>query len=314
VFLLVVLQGFAVGQEGSSREARMAQLSTLGKGTVEYKLGPGDLIEIGVFGVEFSHTLRVSASGLIKLPVIDAVAVSGMTAAELERKLASLLDGDVIQNPQVSVFVKEYRSQPVFVLGSVKTPGQYQIMQQLNIVDVLSMAGGLLPSAGDEVTIRRPVATSENSPDKQVETIKIDLEKLLESGDLSLNIPVQGGDVVNVVERQPRLVYIIGEVNRAGVFALPVKGELRVTQAFAWAGGPMKTAKMSKGILVRYGANGERQEMPVNFDQILKGKKEDFQVRDNDIIFVPGSKFKNIGYGILGTVPNAVANVPFIIP
>jgi hypothetical protein len=75
----------------------------------------------------------------------------------------------------------------------------------------------------------------------------------------------------------------------------------------------MKTAKMSDGVLVRYGDNGERQELAVNFDEIMKGKGEDFFMRPNDIIFVPGSKFKNLGYSLLNLVPGAVSQIPYYI-
>ena len=110
----------------------------------------------------------------------------------------------------------------------------------------------------------------------------------------------------------PQTVYVIGEVNRGGAFALPPKQDLRVSQLFAWAGGPMKTAKVSGGILVRYNDLGERQELPVNFDEILKGKKEDFLVRANDIIFVPGSRFKSLTNGLVAA---AVSTIPYrIIP
>jgi len=291
---------------------RIAKMSSLGKTDAEYRLGPGDLIEVAVFGVDsYRHTLRISASGTIKLPLMDAMTVTGITAAELEKRVAAALDGDVIKNPQVSVFVKEYRSQPVFVLGAVKTPGQYVITQQLNLVDVLAMAGGLLPNAGDEALLQRPVSPGGDSADAARlaanadahDTLKINLRELLEKGDMSLNIRVKGGDVIHIQERLTKLVYVIGEVNHAGVFPLPAKQELRVSQAFGMAGGPMKTAKMSQGMLVRYTEKGERQEVAVDFEAILKGTREDFFVRADDVIFVPGSKVKNIGYGLLGVVP-----------
>jgi polysaccharide biosynthesis/export protein len=317
-FVLSLLCAASVRAQAVNANARIAELSSLGKISGEYRLGPGDLIEVSVFGVDsFRHLLRVSASGQIKLPLVEPVNVAGLTAAELEQRLAAVLDGDVIQNPQVSVFVKEYRSQPVFVLGSVRTPGQYQISQPLNLVDVLSMAGGLQQNAADEAVIQRRTVPGQNdaqAPSKEFTVIKVNLRQLLEQADLSLNIPVQGGDVIHVEERQPRTVYVIGEVNRAGAFQLPAKQDLRVTQAFAWAGGPMKTARMSQGILVRYDDKGQRQELPVDFDAIMKGKQQDFPVRPDDIIFVPGSKMKNIGVGLLNMAPSALANMAYIIP
>ncbi len=288
---------------------RIAQLSALTQTKAEYRLGAGDLIEITVFGVpNFSHNLRISSSGMIKLPLLEPLKAAGQTPAELEESLAAVLDGELIRNPQVSVFVKEYRSQPVFILGAIRSPGQYMVTLQLNIIDVVSMAGGLQPNAGDEAVIQR------RNPDTgAAEVIKVDLKALVEDGDLSKNVPVSGGDVINIQERPIRTAYVIGEVNRSGAFQLPPKLPLRVSQAIASAGGPQKTAKMSDGILVRYDAAGVRQELPVNFDDILKGKKEDFLVHPDDIIFVPGSKFKSIGYGLLNIVPGALAQVPYAI-
>ena len=289
---------------------KVLPLSSIEHVDADYRLGPGDLIEVTVFGVaNFTHSLRISSAGTIKLPLLDAIKASGLTPAQLEEHLASALGSELIRNPQVSVFVREYRSQPVFILGAVRTPGQYQVSLQLGIVDVLTMAGGPAPNAGDEAIIQRRSLTG-----GPTEMIKIDLRALLEQGDLSLNVRVRGGDVINIQERPTRTIFILGEVNRAGAYALPAKQELRVSQAFAWAGGPMRTAKMNKGSLVRYDDNGGREEIPVNFDDILKGKKEDFIVQANDIIFVPGSKFKNLGYSLLGMLPNTLTSLPYYIP
>ena len=94
--------------QAPSRDDRLKELSSLGKSDGEYRLGPGDLIEIGVFGVDtFRHTLRISASGVIKLPLVEPVTATGLTPAELEQRLTKLLDGEVINDPQVSVFVKD---------------------------------------------------------------------------------------------------------------------------------------------------------------------------------------------------------------
>jgi len=298
----------APGQSPSLDE-QLKALSSVGKTDPEYRLGPGDLIEISVFGVEkFQQTLRISASGVIKLPLLDSIDAAGLTPAELEGRLTSALDGDVIKNPQVSVFVKEYRSQTVYVLGAVRNPGQYQMNLQLKVVDALSMAGGLLPNAVEEAVIHRKSAEGSD------EVIKVNLRELLEQGNLALNVVVKGGDVVHVQERLARTAYILGDVNRAGAYELPAKRELRVTQLFAAAGGPLKTAKMNQGILVRYNEKGERQELPVNFAEIMSGKKEDFLVQANDIVFVPSSAAKAIGYGLLGAVPGVITTLPYTIP
>jgi polysaccharide biosynthesis/export protein len=306
---ILVLASFPLLGQDVSLDERVKALSALGKADAEYHLGPGDLIEIGVFGVDtFRHTLRISASGIVKLPLIEPVTAAGLTPAELEQKLTALLDNDVIKDPQVSVFVKEYRSQSVYVLGAVKSPGQYQIALQLKIVDIIAMAGGLQSNAVDEAVIQR------SSPGGGEEIIKVNLADLLEKGNLALNIPVRGGDVIHIQERLNQTVYVVGEVNRPGAFALSPKQDLRVSQLFAWAGGPGKTAKLSGGTLLRYNAKGERAELSVDFGAILKGKKEDFVVLANDIVFVPGSRFKTFQNSLLSTLPNTIMSIPYMIP
>jgi polysaccharide export outer membrane protein len=309
VVAVLVLWTLPAHAQNVSLDDRVKALTALPRGDGEYRLGPGDLIEVGVFGVEeFRHTIRVNASGLVKLPLLDPITASGLTPAELEQRLTEQLETDVIKNPQVSVFVKEYRSQPVYVLGSVRNPGQYQITLQMRIVDAISMAGGLGPNAGDQAVIQRP------SRDGSEQLINVDLKELLENGDLGRNVVVQGGDVIHIKERLTETIYVIGDVNRSGALAKPPRQELRLSQVIAWAGGPTKTARLSKGILVRYKENGEREQLPVDFGQILKGKKEDFFVRANDIIFVPGSRFKDLGQTLLNGVGGTLAALPYRIP
>ena len=87
---------------------------------------------------------------------------------------------------------------------------------------------------------------------------------------------------------------------------------LLVSQAVAMAGGLLKTAKAGSGMLLRYEEDGTRREMPVDFTAVLRGKAPDFPVQADDIIFVPGSAAKNLGYGLLNLAPMAVSRI--IIP
>jgi polysaccharide export outer membrane protein len=310
VAVSVCIASLASSAQESDLNARLKALTALPINNADYRLGPGDLIEIRVFGVSnLDQTLRISASGTIKLPLIDTVKAEGLTSSELEQRLAAKLAGDVIKDPEVSVFVKEYRSQPVTVLGAVRNPGQILITLQLRIVDVLSLAGGLQPNAGDEATIQRRAKDGQED-----EIIKVNLRELLERGDLSLNTVVRGGDTIHVQERLDRYVYVVGELNRGGAFPIPPKQEVRVSQVFAWAGGASRTAKVSDSLLLRYDAAGQRQEIKVNFSDILKGKKEDFLVQGNDIIFVPGSKIKSFAQNLLLGLPGAIQTIPYRIP
>jgi len=280
----------------------------------DYRVGAGDLLEISVFSVSgFQHFVRVSSSGFVKLPLLGQIHVAGRTCAEIEDLLTKKLDGEYINDPDVIVQVKEYRSQSVLVLGAVRSPGLYQLTHDLTLVDVLALAGGVTVDAGDTVTIQRRAVRPEGGQQASPQLTEVNLEELIANGNTVVNLPVYGGDVINVVQRVQEVYYVIGEVNSSGAFPLRRVEPLRISQALAQAGGPQKTAKMSKSVLLRYDEKGERKEIPVDFAAILQGRQPDFNVLPNDIIFVPGSHFKNVTYGILGIIPHTVSTVPHVI-
>jgi polysaccharide biosynthesis/export protein len=286
----------------------------------DYVLGPGDMVDIAVFGVgDFRHEVRVSSSGTITLPLVGRITVDGLTAEELEKRVTAMLtELKLVKDPQVTVFIKEYRSQPVYVLGAVTTPGQYMITHRLRLLDAISLAGGIDTRRADDYLViqrRPPATTSEASsgaadPNHSGQVDRIDLKKLLEGGDASLNVTVQGGDIVQVPERKIEVFYVVGEVVRSGAFEFPKDRTQKVmaSQALAWAGGALKTAKLGKGSLVRYGPDGQPQTTLVDFGSIYKGKKADLQVQPNDIIFLPGSTIKTLGMGLIGSIPSTMSN------
>ena len=112
----------------------------------DYLLGPGDIIQVTVFGIEDlkQKELALDSEGKVSLPFINDVGLMGLTPRESEVKIATLYEASVMKNPQVSVTVKEYRSQFFNVLGAVFKPGTYQLTRRAYLVDALAMAGGLL--------------------------------------------------------------------------------------------------------------------------------------------------------------------------
>ena len=316
----------------------------------DYQLGAGDLIEISVFGVQdFSFTRRVSSSGFITLPYVGKVNVQGVTSPQLEEELTALLDGRLIPNPQVSVFVREYQSQLCVILGAVNNPGLIEMSRPLKLLEVIALAGGLKQDSADRASIyHRSLEMSQNGIDKtdgtngdhgnngidkthgtngdhgnngmngprQTDTssvMEVRLRALLEEGAFSENVSIAGRDVIVIRHKSGPRFYVIGEVLSPGPFELPPDKALLLTQALALSGGPMRTAKMNKGILVRYDGVGHRQQIQVNFSDILKGKKADFQVHSDDVIFIPGSTFKSIGYGLLGILPSLASQTAVTI-
>lgn len=300
---IVFLCLFAVGLPGQEVSPAASGVTVVSQRAGPYRLGEGDLLEIKVFGVdELGMTSRIGANGAISMPLVGQVRASGLTREDLEQAIATrLADLKLVKDPQVMIFVKEYRSQPVYVLGAVNKPGQYVITSQLRLIDAISMAGGLDPlRAGNTVTLKRAGG----------EASEIELAALLEKAGPNANLVLGAGDIVQVAERKSEVFYVVGEVGRPGVFEFPRQnnGRLLVSQAIASAGGPVRTAKTKRGILVRYGAAGERQQMAVDVNAIIKGRRPDVPVKPNDIIFIPGSTAKTLGYSFAQAIPWAAAN------
>ena len=283
----------------------------------EYRVGANDLLGIKIFGVEdLDQVVRVSSSGLISVPYLGRVLVAGLTGTEIEEKIQQDLTAkELVRNPQVSVFIQEYNSQPIYVLGAVNQPGQYMMTHALSVIDAITMAGGLdRKQAGKYILVRRgkglvdPAAPADDSHEPPV--FRIDSKVLLDDGDVSQDIPLRGGDVIQVPVRTPEVFYVIGDVMRPGAFEFPpnTENELFASRAIGWAGGPGKTAKLRDSVVLRY-TDGQRQEIPLDFRAILQDNGPDLTIHPNDIIFIPGSKTKTLGWGLLGILPGTMSGV-----
>lgn len=286
----------------------------------DYKLGAGDVISIQVFGVDrLTQEARISNSGKMHVPYLGILTVSGMTTQELESKIAAMLgERGLVKDAAVQVVVKEYRAQPVYVLGEVDLPGQYIVTDQLTLLDALTMAGGPGISAGPWGYLYRrkmgpDVSVAEEQADGPLtvpgfDVIRVDLKQLMEGESAGLNVTLRGGDFFYVPEKTPEHFFVVGDVYRPGGYELPTE-TLLLTQALAQAGGPTRTAKSSKSLLVRFAKDGSRREVTLDFDAILRGKAPNLPIRDSDVIFVPGSTAKTIGYGMLGIIPGFTQSV-----
>ncbi len=136
-------------------EALWEKRSSSAATSTDYPIGPGDVIEIEVPGVDDlkDRTVRVSGSGQIELPLIGVIDTTGLTESGLRDSLKGAL-GKYMYNPQVDVFVKEYHSRQVAVVGAVRNPGLVVLTGGgETILDVITQAGGLTPDAADEIVI-----------------------------------------------------------------------------------------------------------------------------------------------------------------
>ena len=114
------------------------------RGATDYRIGAQDLLAISVFGVEeLNKEVRVNSNGQVSLPLIGAVMAGGKTIPELETELGKKYAGGYLQNPQVTVFVKEFTSQRITLEGAFKKPGIYPITGRTSLLQAVAMGGGV---------------------------------------------------------------------------------------------------------------------------------------------------------------------------
>jgi len=292
-------------ETAAETNARIAQLAKQSQPVVsEYKLGSGDLINIDVFDVpQLTRDVRVSESGYISLPLLpERVVAKGLSAMQLQEKIAELLKASgLVTYPEVTVTLKEQHSQPITVIGSVKTPQVIQSLRPMSVLEILSACGGISDEAGSTLLITRKLPddviakTDSGEPDllARPQTITIDLWDLLNSPIPKDNVMVHGGDIVTV----PRagIFYVVGAVAHPGGFILSNDAEqMTALKALALSAGVTSTSKANEAVIVRKDpVTGISKEIPVNLKKLLERKGPDAKMQANDILFVPDSAAKH---------------------
>lgn len=261
-------------------------LSSQEKYSTDYRVGPKDLLEISVFGLdELNKTVRVTEDGKITLPLLGEVEVEGLTKAELEIKLKQLLEEKWLHNPQVTIFIQEHQSKRVSVLGAVGSPGPYEMLGRQTLLQIISQAGGLTQEAGNEIIVMRQL------PDGTSTSLKISIDDLILKGDATLNIPLQPDDTVIIPIDRTVYIYVFGQVRRPGALEVRKSNIPTLIQAIAQAGGFSERASKGGVLIKRTDENGEEIEIKVNVRNILKGKRKDIQLKENDTVYVPETIF-----------------------
>ncbi len=300
-------------------ESLNKRLALLSRHSQDYLLGPGDVVEVSVFGIpELNQkSLSLDSKGRILLPFIDEVQLLGLAARDAEVKIATLLEASILNDPQVTVKVTEYKSQFFNVLGSVQRPGTYQLTRQMSLVDAISLAGGLekdadysrvyihrVPSGEDEPDDGKAAGIPVSSePNGYSETIEVDLEDLLVVGNHRLNIPIYSRDVITVPEREGHYYYVLGDVQKSGAFQIRRNERITLSKALATAGGMLDTASANKTTIMRREPDGSSAtQIAVNVNDVMKGKANDVELARNDVIIVPGSTTKRIGKNLLNGI------------
>jgi polysaccharide export outer membrane protein len=266
----------------------------------DYVLGTDDQVSLWTPEAEELNgkVLRVAGNGTVTLPLIGAVEAAGLNASELSAEIAKRLEKYYVK-PQVVVSVTEYKSQPVSVFGAVNVPGVHQVQGRKTLIEILSMAGGVRQDAGPTVIVTRqaewgpiPVESARTDTSGQFSTAEIDLQAIASAERPQDNIAIKPNDIITV--QAAHLVYVIGDVERAGGFILTRRDGLSVLQALSMAGGMKTTASAKNARIFRRDETGPKEGRPVNLSAILSGKEPDFELEPDDILFIPDSRPKKM--------------------
>ena len=249
----------------------------------DYLIGKEDILEIIVWGHEdLRRIMPVSLEGMISFPLVGDIQVAGISAGALEKVIAGKLGEGFIVEPQVSVTVKEYKSQRVFLMGEVNKPGTYAVTRENSILYVLSEAGGPTKDAGEEVVIIRPgkpvdrALTIEEAERRREQIIQVNLKDVL-AGDKNSKIAIRDGDSV-IVPKMP-FFFVMGEVRSPGKYNL--ERGTTVLMAISIGGGLTPKAAPSRTRITRE-QNGRKVEIRIGMEAL---------VLPGDTIIVPESFF-----------------------
>lgn len=246
---------------------------------IEYKIGSKDLLEIKVYELpELNQTVRVAEDGTVSLAVIGKVQASGLTAQELEKKLAAILDEKYTKNAHVTVIIREH--QKIAVIGAVGRPGLYEMAGQTSLLQILSEAGGLTTQAGKEIHILR------QNDAGQKERIVLNVDELMKKSN-DTNLMLQPKDEIIVPFDQQLTVYVYGEVRNPGAIQFMESKKITLLQAVAQAGGLTEWANAVQVLVKRKDAKtGKDLNYWYNLKKIINGSKPDVYLQDGDVVVV----------------------------
>lgn len=319
--LPAVLLGFGILATPFSGDAVMAQdvvrsdanVAASKPATLEdkrYRIGAGDVLNIIVRKApELSGPVRVDQRGMIRIPMIEGeVFAACKTENELATQIATLYL-EYKRSPSVEVFVSEFQSRPVSVIGAVNAPGQFRLQRQVRLLELLTFAGGPSPVAGRTVNVIHtgsPIICEKDSAD-QGPAEGLVLVKLNDTlkGVEGANPLVRPGDIIQIPEADQ--IFVIGHVIQPRSIALKDK-QITVSWAIAMAGGPARDGKTSGIRIIREGENGEKSEIIVDLKAIQQHRSPDIALIPNDIVEVGQSTSKTILSILTGAVPGVVSN------
>jgi polysaccharide export outer membrane protein len=281
-----------------------------------YRMGPGDILDIRVFNRPLlsREAVRIDGRGVIRMPLIEGdIHAACLTEAELAEEIATRYL-KYLRNPQIAVFVKEFQSQPVAVIGAVNSPGRFKLQRQVKLLELLTFANGPADRAGQTLQIIHSgdlslcEKTATANPDDVVAS-SFDSYKLSDTlrGEDRANPYVRPGDIISLPDADQ--IYVVGNVYQPKAIAL--KEPITVSRAIAMAGGEQRDTKRDRVRIVRQlPGSTTKHEIYVDLKAIEKRQGEDVALQPNDIVDVPTSAGKSLLRSLMGTVVPMVSQLP----
>ena len=282
-----------------------------------YRIGPGDILDIRILNrpTLSRDAVRVEGNGVIRMPLIDEeIQAACKTEGELAKEIAERYT-KFYRKPQVDVFIKEYHSRQVAVIGAVNEQSRFELQRRIRLLELLTYAKGTSPKAGQTINIVHAArAQGCQKPGETADDAAFSSYKLSETlqGDPRANPYIEAGDIITVPEAN--LVYVVGNVYTP--LTIPLKEPITLSRAVAMAGGVKQDSKKDKVRIVRQEPGAATsKEILVDLTAIEKKRADDIALMPNDIIDVPTSGNKSFLRSLLGTVAPSVAQLPVrIVP
>ncbi|HAF13777.1 MAG TPA: hypothetical protein DHU55_01380 [Blastocatellia bacterium] len=282
-----------------------------------YRIGPGDVLDIRIFNRPnlSRDSVRVEGNGMIRMPLIDTeVQAACKTEGELAKEIAGRYT-KFYRNPQVDVFIKEYHSKQVAIIGAVNEQSRFELQRRIRLLELLTYAKGPSTKAGQTINIvHAPPALVCQKPETDETATGLSSYKLSETlqGQAQANPYIEPGDIITLPEANQ--VFVVGNVFTP--LTIPLKEPITLSRAVAMAGGVKQDSKKDKVRIVRQEpGTTTSKEIVVDLTAIEKKRAEDIALMPNDIIDVPTSAGKTLLRSLISTVVPSVAQLPIrVIP
>jgi len=277
-----------------------------------YRIGPGDVLDIRIYNrPQLSReAVRVEGNGMIRMPLIEnEIQAVCLTEGELAKEISTRY-ARYYKNLQVDVFIKEYHSKQVAIIGAVNEQSRFELQRRVRLLELLTYAKGPSSRAGQTINIVHSTAASpckqSDDTDTSAAFSSYKLSDVLQ-GDPKSNPYLETGDIVTLPEADQ--VYVVGNVFMPLTIAL--KEPITLTRAIAMAGGLKQDTKKDKiRILRQEPGTTTRKEITVDLSAIEKKSSEDLALAPNDIIDVPTSAGKSFLRSLVQGVVPSVSQLP----